>query len=295
MTTAATEVWNVKRLLEWTSGFFSRKGLDSPRPSAEMLLGHVLGLERIKLYTNFDRVLLDDELARFRDLVRRAGENEPVQYLVGVAHFYSLELEVDKSVLIPRPDTETLVEAVLRTAKLEGKTSEPLRLLDLCTGSGAIALALAKNLPAATVLASDVSPGAASVAKKNAEKLGLSERVSVAEGDLFDAAEGAAPFDVVTCNPPYIPTKSLASLDANVRDHEPHLALDGGEDGLDLFRRLLAEAPAHLVDGGRLFAEMQFDQGPALRELAEASGAWTDVRIERDLAGHDRVIIATKA
>lgn len=288
--TAAPEVWDVKRLLEWTSAFFARKGLDAPRLSAEMLLGHVLGLERIKLYTSFDRALTPEELATFRDLVRRAGEGEPVQYLVGVAHFYSLELDVSPAVLIPRPDTETLVEAALRQMKLESRTREPLRALDLCTGSGAIAVALAKNLPAAQVIATDLSPDAAAVARQNVEKLSLGERVEVREGDLFAPVADEPPFDLIACNPPYIPAGDLAALDRNVRNYEPHLALDGGPDGLEVFRRLLADSPAKLVPEGRLYAEMQYDQGPALKELAEGNEAWDEVRIARDLEGRDRVL-----
>ncbi len=291
---AVADAWDVKRLLEWTTAFFARKSIDAPRVSAEMILGHVLSLERIRLYTQIDRALTAQELAAFRDLVKRAGEHEPVQYLVGKAHFFSLELAVSPAVLIPRPDTETLVDAVLRRLKLEGKSHEPLRVLDLFTGSGAIAVALAKHLPAAMFVATDISAEAATVAKNNADTLGVGARVDVRVGDLFEPVAGEMPFDVITANPPYVPSGDIARLDRNVRDYEPHLALDGGPDGLDAFHRLLREAPAHLTIGGRLYAEMQFDQAATLKGLAEASGAWVNVQVERDLAGHERALILTR-
>ena len=291
---SAPEVWTVKSLLEWTGGFFARKGIDAPRLSAEMLLAHVLALPRIQLYVRHDRELSGDELARFRGLVKRAGEQEPVQYLTGVAHFYSLEFAVTPAVLIPRPDTETLVESALRFVKLAGDTGtqQPLRGLDLCTGSGCVAAALAKNLPHAQLVAADVSAEAAAVATTNIDKLGLAERVDVRVGDLFAPVAGEPPFDLVTANPPYIPTGDLAALDRNVRDYEPRLALDGGADGLDLHRRILAEAPGHLSVGGRLLVEMQHDQGARLRGAAEAVGAYVDVQTLRDLEGRERVLYA---
>ena len=290
------EVWTVRRLLEWTGGFFARKGVDAPRLAAEQLLAHVLRLPRIQLYVNHDRELSAAELATFRDLVRRAGEHEPVQYLTGVAHFYNLELAVTPAVLIPRPDTETLVETAVRHLKLatDTGTEQTLRVADLCTGSGAVAVAMARQLPNARVIAVDVSAEAAAVARRNVGALGLSGQVDVRVGDLFAPLAGERPFDVITANPPYIPTADLAKLDRNVRDYEPRLALDGGPDGLVFHRRLLAEAPAHLMPGGRLFIEMQFDQGPPLRELAEAAGGWADVQVLRDFAGHERVLLARR-
>jgi release factor glutamine methyltransferase len=296
MTTAApasprTETWDVKRLLEWTTGFFDRKGLDSPRLFAEMLLAHVLGVERIGLYTRFNRTVSPDELARLRDLVKRAADHEPVQYLVGVAHFYSLQLTVTPDVLVPRPETETLVELVLRRCRLTGRTNEPLQVLDLCSGSGAVALALARNLPQATVIAGELSPAAAGVAGRNAEQLDLADRVEIRVGDLFDVLDGPARFDLVTANPPYIPTDDLPRLDRNVREHEPHLALDGGGDGLEVVRRILTDAPDRLTETGELYIELQHDQGPAATALAREAG-FEQVRIERDLSDHDRVLVA---
>lgn len=294
MPSAGAEVWTVGRILEWTAAFFARKNVDSPRLAAELLLAHVLRMPRIQLYVRHGRELGPAELAAFRDLVRRAGEHEPVQYLTGAAHFFGLELAVTPDVLIPRPDTETLVEAVLRHLKLASDTGteQTLRIADLCTGSGAIALALATHLKNARVLATDLSEPAAAVARDNARRLGLADHVEVRVGDLFEPLGGEPPFHVITANPPYIPAAKLADLDRNVRDYEPRLALDGGEDGLAIHRRLLGEGAGHLMPGGRLFVEMQFDQGPALRAAAEAAGAWEDIQVLRDFSGHQRVLLA---
>ena len=288
------EAWTVKKLLDWTGGFFTKKGLDAPRLSAEMLLAHVLEMPRIQLYVNHGRELSAEQLSRFRGLVKRAGEQEPVQYLTGVAHFYSLEFKVTPAVLIPRPDTETLVESAVRHLKLAADTgvAQPVRVLDLCTGSGCVALTLAKQLPTAQLVAVDLSDAALDVARANAAALGLNDRVDLRAGDLFEPVAGELPFAVVTANPPYIPSADVDTLDRNVRDYEPRLALDGGGDGFDVHRRILSGAPAHLIDGGRLFVEMQFDQGPRLTALAEASGDWADVQVLRDFEGRDRVLFA---
>ena len=296
-TSAAEPPWTVKRLLEWTGEFFKRKDVDSPRLSAEMLLAHVLELQRIALYTNYDRPLTPTELASFRDLVKRAGEHEPVRYLVGVAPFYGLDFKVTPAVLIPRPDTETIVETALHQLRLASDTGleQSLRIADVCTGSGCIGLALAHQLRAATVVAVDLSEAAAAVARENAERLKLADRFDVRVGDLLEPLAGEPPFDLIVSNPPYIPSAAISTLDRNVRDYEPHLALDGGDDGLDLIRRLLTGAARHLVAGGRLYVEMQFDQAAAAMELARAAGGWTDLQILRDLGGRERALFARKA
>src|SRR5215212_4407714 len=199
--------WTVKRLLEWTTPFFTRKEVDSPRLSAELLLAHVLKVPRIKLYTDYERVLAEQDLTQYRALVQRAAEHEPIAYLTGIAHFFNLEFEVNRDVLIPRPDTETLVENVLQLVRNQSGLEAP-RILDLCTGSSCIAIALASRLKHAMVIASDISPKAVAVAKRNAEKLGVGDRVAVEEGDLYEALAGKVdvqPFDLILANPPYIP------------------------------------------------------------------------------------------
>lgn len=284
--------WTVRRLLEWTTGFFTKKNVDSPRLSAEMLLSHVLMYPRIKLYTDYEHVLNESQLTAFRSLVKRAGEQEPIEYLTGRAHFFSLEFEVGPGVLIPRPDTETLVESAIGYARGVVGLESP-RILDLCTGSGCIAAALAKNLPTSMVLAIDKSDKACAIAKKNMADLGLADRVTVACGDLFGPLESgivAQPFDLIVANPPYIATSVIESLDRSVKDYEPIEALDGGLDGLSLHRRILHKGVDRITAIGRAFLEIAFDQGPAALEMAAGIAGWTDAKIYKDYGGNDRVL-----
>jgi release factor glutamine methyltransferase len=287
--------WTVRRLLEWTTPFFLRKGVDSPRLSAELLLSHVLKAPRIKLYTEYERAVGERELATYKALVQRAAEHEPIAYLTGVAHFFGLEFEVNREVLIPRPETETIVENVLQLCRHQAGLESP-RILDLCTGSGCIAAAIAHHLKSATVLAGDISELACAVARRNVERLGLSGRVVVQQGDLFEVIEKIVdpqPFDLIVANPPYIPTAQIETLDRNVRDYEPVRALDGGLDGLDVHRRILAGAPQRMAAGGRIYVEFAFDQGELVRGLPETE-AFSDVRILKDHGGRDRVLTARK-
>ena len=291
-----TATWTVRRLLEWTTGFFTRKEVDAPRLSAELLLAHVLNVPRIKLYTDYERVLGDAQLTAFRALVQRASEHEPIAYLTGTAHFFNLEFEVNRDVLIPRPDTETLVENVLQLARNTAGFESP-RVLDLCTGSGCIAAAIAHHLKSATVIATDVSEQAVAVARRNVERLGLSDRVTVEQGDLFEPVAklpDPQPFNLIVANPPYIPTSDIEKLDRNVRDYEPVAALDGGIDGLVLHRRIFEGAVERLVPGARVYVEIQFDQGPRVKEIAETHEEYEDVRILKDFAGHQRVLTARR-
>ncbi len=289
--------WTVRRILEWTTGFFGRKEVDSPRLSAELLLGHVLGLPRIKLYTDYERVLTEKDLSAFRDLVSRAVEQEPIAYLTGRAHFFNLELEVSRDVLIPRPDTETLVENVLQLARHQPGLETP-RVLDLCTGSGCIALAIAKHSKSATVVATDLSAAAVETARRNVERLGLGDRVIVEQGDLFEPVAKLVdprPFDLIVSNPPYIPTGQIQSLDRSVREYEPISALDGGLDGLAIHRRILAEAPRRLTPGGHVFLEIAFDQGDLAMKIAQETEGFTDARLLKDFGGRDRVLALRKS
>jgi release factor glutamine methyltransferase len=292
----ASAPWTVRRLLEWTSAFFSRKEVDSPRLATDLLLAHVLGVPRIKLYTDYERPLAEQELAQFRALVQRAGEHEPIAYLTGKAHFFNLEFEVTRDVLIPRPDTETLVENVLQLARNQPGFEAP-RVLDLCTGSGCIAAAIASRLKNAVVVATELSEKAAEVARKNLEKLGLDQRVTVAQGDLFEPLKtmvDVRPFDLIVANPPYIPSSAIERLDRNVRDYEPLSALDGGADGLAIHRRILHEAPERLMPEGRIFLEIQFDQASAAKSIAGERDGFEEIRVLKDHAGHDRVLTAKR-
>lgn len=295
--TDSAQTWTVRRLLEWTTPFFTRKGVDAPRLSAELLLAHVLKVPRIKLYTDYERPLEEGDLGAYRELVRRAAEHEPIAYLTGTAHFFNLEFEVNRDVLIPRPDTETLVENVLQLARNQPGMESP-RVLDLCTGSGCVAAAIAVHLKSATVLATDISAAAVALARRNMERLGLAGRVVVEQGDLFEALKkevDVQPFHLIVANPPYIPKEQIASLDRNVRDYEPLAALDGGLDGLAVHRRILAGAAERLLAGGRVYLEIAFDQGELARQIAGEHPEFEDVRILKDYGGRDRVLTAKKA
>lgn len=291
-----TETWTVRRLLEWTTGFFTRKEVDSPRLSAELLLGHVLNVPRIKLYTDYERPLSDGDLSTYRDLVKRAGEQEPIAYLTGKAHFFSLEFEVGPGVLIPRPDTETLVENVLQTVRNTAGLESP-RILDLCTGSGCIACALAVRIKTANLTAIDISDAAIAIATKNAQRLGVAERVQILQGDLYEPLKTVIdpqPFNMIVANPPYIPSSQIASLDRNVRDYEPQLALDGGLDGLTPHRRIMQDAAYRLLPGGTIYLEIAYDQGDAAREMMGHYPEFDAVRLLKDYGGKDRVVTAVR-
>src|SRR6185312_785568 len=238
------DVWTIGSLLTWTTDFFTKKGIDEPRLSAELLLAHALECSRMALYTQYERVPPEKQIAAFRALVKERANHVPVAYLVGKAWFFSLEFAVTRDVLIPRPDTETLVEFVIQHARQRPEWSAPgmPAILDLCTGSGAITIALAKRLPTAVFTATDISPKALAVARGNAETHKVADRITFLEGDLFaPLAKEPAPtlFHVIAANPPYIPSGEIANLPVTVRDHEPRLALVGGIDGLTFHRRIM--------------------------------------------------------
>ena len=280
------ETWTVIRLIRWTSDYFQDKGLDTPRLDAEVLLADLLGLDRVGLYVNFDRPLNPDELAAYRERVKRRAAREPAAYITGRREFYSLDLAVSPAVLIPRPETELLVDEALALA---GRRRPPLALCDLGTGSGAVALALAHRLPEAEVHAVDVSPQALEVARANAAKLGLAERIEFFEGNLYEPVpQTGAGYDIITANLPYVPRPAFADMAPEVRDHEPRLSLDGGEDGLDLIRRAVAGAGPFLKPGGALLLEIWPDHGRELVRLAGEAG-FARTRLIPDLAGRDRV------
>lgn len=246
------ETWTILKVLQWTTGFFSRKGIDQPRANAEVLLAHVLGTERIQLYLRYDQPLGPSELSRYREAVSRRATFEPTQYITGRQEFWSLEFEVGPAVLIPRPETEVLVEKAIEL--LRGTTA---RVLDIGTGSGAIAVALAAELKEITVVAVDRSPEALAVARRNAARHKVENRVWFAAMDLFSAfSPAAAPFDLIASNPPYIGDADFAALPREIAEHEPTAALRGGADGLDVIRRILAEAPGFLKPGGSLLIEI---------------------------------------
>ncbi|AFE09036.1 putative protein methyltransferase HemK [Corallococcus coralloides DSM 2259] len=283
-----SDVWTIRRILTWTTGHFEKRGVDAPRLTAEILLAHVLKTGRVRLYVDLDRPLSKDELAAFKALIERRLAGEPTNYLTGTKEFYNRPFKVDARVLIPRPETELLVEAVLHAVPRDA----PSRVLDVCTGSGCIAISVAAERPQATVVATDLSKDACALARENAQALGMAERVSVLEGDLFSPLPPDATFRVVVSNPPYIDSGDIAGLSAEVR-REPRLALDGGPDGLVALRRVIHGARRVLEPGGLLALEMGETQGSAVLELLRAAG-YSDARVEKDLERRERMAFGTQ-
>jgi len=261
-------------------------GIEDAREDARRLLAAAGPLSPARLITSLDEVQPAGEAERFDALVARRGSREPLSQILGTVGFWTLELEVSADVLTPRPDTETIVEAALEAMS---DRSAPLRILDIGTGSGAIVLALLSELPNATGLAADISPAALAVARRNAERNGLVERIAFLETSWADGVEG--PFDMIVSNPPYIASAVIDTLEPEVKDHEPRLALDGGPDGLGPYPHLLAEAKRLLHPGGLAVFEIGYDQGEAVLGLARKAGA-RDIGLRQDLAGRDRALVA---
>lgn len=288
-TPPAEQPWTIRRVLDWTRGHFDKQQVDDPRLTSEILLSHVLSLPRVKLYMDLDRPLTRDELATYRGLIQRRIGGEPTQYLVGFREFYGRRFTVDARVLIPRSETELLVEAALRDVKKDA----PSRVLDVCTGSGCIAVTIAAERPQASVWATDLMPGALEVAKQNALAHQVDGRVTFFQGDLFGPVPEGATFDVIVSNPPYVKTGDLATLQKEVRQ-EPREALDGGPDGVTLIARVIEGALPRLKPGGLLALEIAEDEGTAVRELLTRAG-YHDVKIEKDLARHERLALGRAA
>lgn len=287
-----SEPWTPLKLLNWTQGFFAQKGVDAPRLTAELLLAHALGCDRVRLYLDFDKPLGDPELSTFRDLVRRRAEREPTAYLLGKRDFAGHTFQVDARVLVPRPETELVVEAALAGL---ASSPGPGRALDLCTGSGAIAISLALARPGAQVTATDLSEEALAVARENASRLGAAG-VTFLAGDLYAPLSPPAPdtlFDVIVSNPPYVPRGELDTLSPEVR-REPRLALDGGDDGMAVTRRIVAGAAVHLRPGGVLVLEMHESHLHELPALCLQAG-FQRAEPHRDLAGLPRYVVAHMA
>jgi len=277
--------WTIADVLRWAADDFRARGIESPRLDAEVLLARALGTTRIQLVVDAQRVLPAEELARFREMVKRRRAHEPVAYILGEREFWGRVFRVDRRVLVPRPDTETLVEVALHRTR---HVSMSMRALDLCTGSGCVAISLAKERPTSVVYATDASEDALSVARENALRLGA-YNVALRTGDLYAAVDAALRFDVITANPPYIARGEMATLMQDVRDFEPRLALEAGDDGLDVLRRVVAGAPAHLVAGGVLAVEVGAGQAPAVAELFRGAG-FDSIELRRDYARIERVV-----
>lgn len=284
--------WTTLRLLNWTTEYFTRKEIDSPRVSAEMLLSHVLNCTRIKLYTDPDRPTSDLERSAFRELVERAVRHEPVDYLIGRTPFFSMMLKVTPAVLIPRPSTETIVEHVLQHARRTPGFSSAA-IADICTGSGAIAIALAKHLPKARVIATDISEQALDVARENAAEQKVADRIEFRHGDFLEPIRGQR-FQYLISNPPYISDAEWADVLPNVKDYEPTLALRGGTDGLKFIRPLIAHAHEFLEHPGQLLIEAAASHKAKVIELARMNTRLENPTVLADHEGLPRVLVADR-
>ena len=282
--------WTVGRLLTWTADYLKSRNAESPRLDAEVLLARVLSWERVQLYTHYDDEVGPHARGEFRALIRRRAEGMPVAYLVGRKEFYSLALAVSPAVLIPRPDSEFVVVEFLDFFK----TAEAPRCVDVGTGSGCLALACAHHQKSARFLATDINADALAVAAANAQSHGLADRVEFRKGDLLEPVENDGPFDAVISNPPYIATAVIPTLEPGVRDYEPHCALDGGKDGLQVVKRLIAQAVPLIKPGGCLILEIGSDQEAPVRDLLSAQPSLDPAPTVRDHANHPRVVRAVK-
>jgi len=284
--------WKIQNLLNWITQHFEQKRIDSPRLSAELLLSHVLAMERIELYTQFDKPVTKEQLHSLHDLVKRAGQHEPIRYLIGKTKFYSLELNVTPDCMIPRPETELLTERAIEFLRTRTGTQF---VCDLCTGCACIAIAIAKNFPDARIIATDICDAALGIAAKNVEKHQLKERITLLCGDLFDPIMpqlDVNKFDLIVCNPPYVSAAEFEKLDKNIKDHEPKLALFAGDDGLDIYRRICEKVHQFLKPNAALILEIGFAQGPAVKELLERTGIFAEIKIEKDFHNNDRIVTA---
>jgi release factor glutamine methyltransferase len=287
------EPWTVGRLLNWTIDYLGKHGVENPRLDAEVLLAEARGCRRIDLYAAFGDPASDGTRTAFRELVRRRAAGTPVAYLVGRREFYSMDFEVTPDVLIPRPPTEHLVVALLDQVKKRGSGPATLEIADVGTGSGVIAICAAKYVPTAQVTAIDISPAALAIAQRNAAKHYVADRIEFIESNLFSGLPAERRFDFIASNPPYVEASEMEKLPPDVRDHEPHLALNAGERGLAVIAPLIEQAAARLKQGGALFIEVSpFNAGEA-EKLLDAAGLHRGPTI-RDLEGHLRVLQATK-
>ncbi len=282
--------WTIRRVLEWTTGYLTEHGSESPRLEAEILLAHARGCPRIQLYTHFDDELSEDVRGRMRALVKRRANLEPVAYLVGHREFFSLDFEVNSDVLIPRPETEMLVMEALEF--LRGVTAP--KVVDVGTGSGCIAVAIACHAPTTSVTAIDVSEAALAVARRNAARHQVEDRMTFQRGDLFAPLSATDTFDMIVSNPPYVATDDQTGLDPDVVRHEPHDALFAGGDGLAVIRRIIEAAPQHLRPGGTLLIEFSPEQTDAITGLFDQSGQFEEVTILRDTSQQSRAVRARR-
>jgi release factor glutamine methyltransferase len=281
--------WTIIKILQWTTSYFKSNGIDSPRSTAEILLAQTLGLTRVDLYLRYDQPLVKSELDHFRTLIKRRANREPVAYIVGSKEFWNIEFAVTKEVLIPRPETECLVEEALSVLSKEPFCS-PKKILELGTGSGAIIIASASEKPEHKYFASDISAKAVSVASKNAKKNKIEGKISFFCGDWFlPLKESSRLFDMILSNPPYIKEEDIGGLQPEISRFEPLSALDGGKDGLCEIRKIIGSAHRFLNPGGYLIIEIGYDQKEAVNRIARDTGRYYDIYFRKDYSGFDRI------
>jgi len=286
--------WTILRVIQWAAAYLKERGIDSPRSAAEILLAHALGTDRVQLYVHHDKPLEKAELAAFKELIRRRVRREPVAYIVGRKGFWTLDLAVGPEVLIPRPETECLVEAALAVL-MKAPAGRCARVLDLGTGSGAVVLALAAEAGRHRYFASDLSIAAVAFARRNAHAAGLGGRVEFFAANWFSALkQEGEPFDLIVSNPPYVVRSVLAELQPEIVRYEPPLALDGGRDGLKSYRAIIGAADSHLAPGGALLLEIGSDQREAVQRIAAQAGGYNESQCIADYAGRDRVVALRK-
>ena len=286
--------WTIQKLLNWITDYLKEKNIDSPRLSAELLLSSTLNLKRIELYTFFDKTVPPDKLKDLRNLVKRASGAEPIAYLVGKTEFYSIELDITPDCLIPRPETELLVE---RAVEFLRRRADKQLVCDLCTGCGCIAVAIAKNFNNAALIATDISDTALSIAENNVRKHNLDRRIKLLCGDLFEPLLpqlDIAKFDLIVCNPPYVSIADYELLDKNVKDFEPKQALYAGPDGLDIYFRIAEKVNYFLKPDAALILEIGYSQGKAVKDLLEKTECFTEIKIEKDASNNDRIVLAKR-
>lgn len=284
------ESWTILKLLQWTTDYFEKNDVGEPRASAEVLLAHVLSEDRLYLYLNYDRPMDARELSTFRAFIKRRLAGEPSQYITGSQEFWSLPLRVNPTVLIPRPETEVLVQAAL---DFVGSTHANITIMDLGTGSGAIAIALARELPTARIVATDVSMNALHLARENARLNQVDGKISFVRADLLAAISvGSQKFNLVVTNPPYVSHAEYSELPREIRDYEPRHALDGGDDGLTTIKHIIWEAHKVLPRAGGLLMEMGAGQAESVSKLVQDSQHYQNHHIIQDYSGIDRVLVA---
>ncbi len=300
--------WTILTLLKWAASYFKSHNIDSPRSTAEILLAHTLEIKRIDLYLRYDQPLTTGELAEFKVLIKRRVKKEPVAYIVGHKEFWSMDFTVSNDVLIPRPDTECLVETTFnllskRQKEQDDSESEPMRIFEPGTGSGAVIISLASELTSGApggkagylFFAADKSPRAVTMAKANAKRNHFEKKIHFFSGDWFGALKGDGwSFDAIVSNPPYVPTRTITQLQPEIYDNEPIMALDGGPDGLDAIKLIVGQAPRFLKKRGGLLLEIGYDQKEKVQHIIERCGAYCDIRFNKDYAGHFRVVQMVK-